>query len=356
MGEPDRSCIPVPGTLTPSAADPQSIAQVQLTMVDEDGAPFDVEPRNVLNRLWQQLRQRGLFPVVAVELEFYLLDRKRDAEGYLQPPCAPGTDDRNTQSQVYSVDNLNHFADVLYDIDELAKLQLIPADGAVAEASPGQFEINLHHTDNVLDACDDALALKRLVRLMAEKHKMHATFMAKPYEEHAGSGMHIHISMLNNKGENVLVDGDGEDSVLLKRALAGMIDLMPASMALLAPNVNSYRRFQPGMYVPTQASWGHNNRTVALRIPCGERQNHRVEYRVAGADANPYLVMAAILPAFCTGWIIPSCLCRKRWKVTVWNKRACRSRSARAMRCGSLCRTIICASASVSVSATFPCL
>ncbi len=185
--------------------------------------------------------------------------------------------------------------------DELAKLQLIPADGAVAEASPGQFEINLHHTDNVLDACDDALALKRLVRLMAEKHKMHATFMAKPYEEHAGSGMHIHISMLNNKGENVLVDGDGEDSALLKRALAGMIDLMPASMALLAPNVNSYRRFQPGMYVPTQASWGHNNRTVALRIPCGERQNHRVEYRVAGADANPYLVMAAIFAGILHG-------------------------------------------------------
>lgn len=99
----------------------------------------------------------------------------------------------------------------------------------------------------------------------------------------------------------MLVDGDGEDSALLKRALAGMIDLMPASMALLAPNVNSYRRFQPGMYVPTQASWGHNNRTVALRIPCGERQNHRVEYRVAGADANPYLVMAAIFAGILHG-------------------------------------------------------
>lgn len=119
----------------------------------------------------------------------------------------------------------------------------------------------------MLDACDDALALKRLVRQMAEKHKMHATFMAKPYEEHAGSGMHIHISMQNNRGENVFADASGEDSALLKRALAGMMDLMPASMALLAPNVNSYRRFQPGMYVPTQASWGHNNRTVALRIP-----------------------------------------------------------------------------------------
>ena len=133
----------------------------------------------------------------------------------------------------------------------------------------------------MLEACDDALALKRLVRLMAEKHKMHATFMAKPYEEHAGSGMHIHISMQNNRGENVLSDAEGEDSPLLKKMLAGMIDLMPSSMALLAPNVNSYRRFQPGMYVPTQASWGHNNRTVALRIPCGDRHNHRVEYRVA---------------------------------------------------------------------------
>lgn len=99
------------------------------------------------------------------------------------------------------MDNLNHFADVLTDIDDLARLQLIPADGAVAEASPGQFEINLHHTDNVLDACDDALALKRLVRTVAEKHKMHATFMAKPYEEHAGSGMHIHISILDRHGK-----------------------------------------------------------------------------------------------------------------------------------------------------------
>lgn len=231
---------------------------------------------------------------------------------------------------------------MLNDIDELAQLQLIPADGAVAEASPGQFEINLYHTDNVLEACDDALALKRPVRLMAEKHKMHATFMAKPYEEHAGSGMHIHISMQNNRGENVLSDTEGEDSPLLKKMLAGMIDLMPSSMALLAPNVNSYRRFQPGMYVPTQASWGHNNRTVALRIPCGDRHNHRVEYRVAGADANPYLVMAAILPVFCMA-LITSCRCRKKSKVTGWNRKAYPSRFARAMPQVSLSRMITCA-------------
>ncbi|ELY5826150.1 glutamine synthetase family protein [Cronobacter turicensis] len=301
LGEPDRRCVPVAGSLVPSATDPEYLGQLLLTMQDEDGTPFDVEPRNVLNRLWQQLRQRGLRPVVAVELEFYLIDRQRDAEGYLQPPCAPGTQDRNTQSQVYSVDNLDRFADVLSDIDELARMQRIPADGAVAEASPGQFEINLHHTDNVLQACDHALALKRLVRLVAEKHGMQATFMAKPYEEHAGSGMHIHISIVDDNGHNVLALPDGDDSALLKQALAGMIDMMPASMALLAPNVNSYRRFQPGMYVPTQASWGHNNRTVALRIPCGDRDSHRVEYRVAGADANPYLVMSAVLAGIVHG-------------------------------------------------------
>ncbi|ELY6246642.1 glutamine synthetase [Cronobacter universalis] len=301
LGEPDRRCVPVAGSLVPSATDPEYLGQLLLTMQDEDGTPFDVEPRNVLNRLWQQLRQRGLRPVVAVELEFYLIDRQRDAEGYLQPPCAPGTQDRNTQSQVYSVDNLDRFADVLSDIDELARMQQIPADGAVAEASPGQFEINLHHTDNVLQACDHALALKRLVRLVAEKHGMQATFMAKPYEEHAGSGMHIHISIVDDNGQNVLALPDGDDSDLLKQALAGMIDMMPASMALLAPNVNSYRRFQPGMYVPTQASWGHNNRTVALRIPCGDRDSHRVEYRVAGADANPYLVMSAVLAGIVHG-------------------------------------------------------
>ena len=301
LGEPDNVCMPIPGTLVPSAADPEHIGQLLLTMLDEEGTPFDVEPRNVLNNVWQALRRRGLFPVVAVELEFYLIDRQRDSEGYLQPPCAPGTQERNIQTQVYSVDNLNHFANVLSDIDALAQMQHLPADGAVAESSPGQFEINLQHTDNVLRACDDALALKRLVRQVAENHHLHATFMAKPYEEYAGSGMHIHVSMVDGQGKNLFADADGEDSALLKRALAGMIDLMPASMALLAPNVNSYRRFQPGKYVAHQASWGHNNRTVALRIPCGDPASHRVEYRIAGADANPYLVVATVLAGMLHG-------------------------------------------------------
>jgi gamma-glutamylputrescine synthase len=239
--------------------------------------------------------------VVAVELEFYLVDKKRDAEGFIQPPCAPGSDDRNMQSQVYSLDNLDHFSEVLRDIDTLARLQGIPADGALAEASPGQFEINLHHTRDVLSACDHAIQLKRLIRQVAENHGMTATFMAKPYEDYAGSGMHVHISMLDAADHNAFACDDGSDSPLLKRTLAGMIDLMPASMALLAPNVNAFRRFVPEAYVPLQASWGHNNRTVALRIPCGDIESRRIEYRVAGADANPYLVMSAILAGMLHG-------------------------------------------------------
>jgi len=125
--------------------------------------------------------------------------------------------------------------------------------------------------------------------------------LTKPYEEYAGSGMHVHISMLDAADHNAFARDDGSDSPLLKRALAGMIDLMPASMALLAPNVNAFRRFLPDAFVPLQASWGHNNRTVALRIPCGDLDNHRVEYRVAGADANPYLVVAAILAGILHG-------------------------------------------------------
>ncbi|PKH20191.1 glutamine synthetase [Enterobacterales bacterium CwR94] len=301
LGEPDNICFPVAGSLVPSAADPDHLAQLLLSMRNQDGTPFDVEPRNVLERLWQQLGDRGLFPVVAVELEFYLVDKQRDAEGAIQPPCAPGSDERNMQSQVYSVDNLDHFADVLSDIARLAKLQGIPADGALAESSPGQFEINLHHTKDVLSACDHAVLLKRLIRQVAESHGMNATFMAKPYAEFAGSGMHVHISMLDAADHNAFANDDGSDSPLLKRALAGMIALMPASMALLAPNVNAYRRFVPDAFVPLQASWGHNNRTVALRIPCGDTENHRVEYRVAGADANPYLVMSAILAGILYG-------------------------------------------------------
>lgn len=343
LGEPDNLCLPVTGTLVPSASDPQHIAQLLLTMCNQDGTPFDVEPRNVLNRLWQQLRNRGLFPVVAVELEFYLVDKKRDAEGFIQPPCSPGSDERNMQSQVYSVDNLDHFADVLRDIDDLARQQGIPADGALAEASPGQFEINLHHTRDVLRACDHAVQLKRLIRQVAENHGMTATFMAKPYEEYAGSGMHVHISMLDAADHNAFACDDGSDSPLMKRALAGMIDLMPASMALLAPNVNAYRRFVPDAYVPLQASWAIT--TGPLR--CGCRAGiSTIIVLSTGLRARmliPTWWYRLFLRGCCMGWI-PSCRCPIRSPATVTMPRVWHCRSARAMRCMSLTTAIRCRS------------
>ncbi|MGJ8513804.1 glutamine synthetase family protein [Carnimonas bestiolae] len=300
-GEPDLLCKPVLGTLVPVATDPDHNAQLLLTMLEEDGSAHRHEPRNVLANVWQQLKDRGLHPVVAVELEFYLLDRQRSDDGELQPPCSPTTHERSEQAQVYSLDNLDEFSCVLEEIDRLAAEQGLAAEGAVAEASPGQFEINLHHSQNILKACDDALMLKRLIRQVAERHGLQATFMAKPYSEHAGNGMHIHISLVDDAGNNVLSDDDLENTRVMEQALSGMLALMPDSMALFAPNVNSYRRFQPGMYVSTQASWGYNNRTVALRIPRSGQRDYRIEHRVAGADANPYLVVAALVASVLYG-------------------------------------------------------
>lgn len=295
LGEPDHRCIPIPGTLIPAASDPERVGQMLLTMLDDDETALNIEPRNILKWQWESLLSRGIRPVIAVELEFYLIDRERDENGRIQPPCSPVTQRRDVGAQVYSVDNLNDFDDFLQEVNAVAELQGLPLEGAVAEAAPGQFEINLLHTSDVLAACDQALSLKRLIHGVAERHGMEATFMAKPYPDEAGSGMHIHISIVDEAGNNLFSDGDGGDSPLLLNAVAGMIDLLPSSIALLAPNVNSYRRFQPGMYVPLHASWGHNNRTVALRIPRSEAQDHRIEHRVAGADANPYLVVSAIL-------------------------------------------------------------
>ncbi|WP_245598934.1 glutamine synthetase family protein [Halotalea alkalilenta] len=301
IGEPDRRCRPIPGTLSPSVNDPQKVAQLLLTMRDEHDRPCPLEPRNVLAGLLERLHRLGMRPVVAVELEFYLVDAAWDDQGQPQPPQVNEQGERDDQCQVYSVDDIDTFAAVLADIASAAEAQGLAAEGAVAEASPGQFEINLRHSDDVLKACDEALLLKRVIRQVAARHGLRATFMAKPYAQHSGSGMHVHLSLVDDQGRNLFATADGDDSEKLRQALAGMLALMPEAMALLAPNVNSYRRFQPGMYVPTRANWGYNNRTVALRIPSGGASARRIEHRVAGADANPYLAVAAVIAGLIHG-------------------------------------------------------
>jgi len=298
IGDADRVCRPLPGTLLPTPWRRQGRqGQLLMGMVEADDSPFFAEPRRVLARQLERLTARGLTPVVAVEMEFYLVDRERDALGMIQPPCSPTTGERATQSQLYSVSELDEYADFLEAVQAAAQVQGLPLDTMLKECAPGQFEITLKHGDDALAACDAAVLLKRLIKGVALDHGFEATFMAKPYGLEAGNGTHVHISLLDETGDNVFAatEGDPLGSATLHQAVAGLLALLPASVALFSPNMNSFRRFQPGLYVPMAPTWGFDNRSVAVRIPSGPNAARRIEHRVAGADANPYLLLAVLL-------------------------------------------------------------
>ncbi|WP_136249196.1 glutamine synthetase family protein [Halomonas borealis] len=297
-GDSDRVCRPVAGTLMPTPwLRGGKQAQLLMDMRNGEDGPFFADPRHVLTRQAERLSAVGLTPVVALELEFYLIDRTRDELGMAQPPRSPATGERATESQLYSINELDEYADFLEEVQAAAQAQRLPLDTALKECAPGQFEINLIHCDDVLKACDSAVLLKRLIKGVAIRHGFEATFMAKPYGGEAGNGMHVHMSLLDGEGHNVFSAADEQPlgTATLQHAIAGLMALMPASMALFAPNLNSFRRFQPGLYVPMTPTWGYDNRSVALRIPSGPNVARRVEHRVAGADANPYLLLATLL-------------------------------------------------------------
>lgn len=302
-GDGDRICFPVESHCRPVPWS-DGRAQLLMSMYEYDGSPLFCDPRHVLKKQLDAFQATGLRPVVAVELEFYLIDAKRDARGHIQKPINPDTGERESDTQVYSIDNLSGYDTFLKTLVEACRAQNLPATTAVAEYAPGQFEINLKHRDDPLAACDDAVLLKRLIRSVAQQCGFKATFMAKPYAEDAGNGMHIHISMLDANGQNAFAAGDNSavyqgnpaaQRPLLSQAIAGLLDTMQEGIAFYAPNVNSYRRLQPEMYVPMSAHWAFDNRTSALRIPAGDAKNLRIEHRVAGADANPYLVLASLI-------------------------------------------------------------
>ncbi|OXS16609.1 glutamine synthetase [Zobellella denitrificans] len=297
QGEGDRLCFPVPGTLSRVPWQDRPCAQVLMSMFENDGRPFVYDPRHVLRRVLDRFAELGLTPVVAVETEFYVVDRERDGQHQLQPPLSPVTGKRDKQCQVYSLSDLDDYCDFIESIHQSALTQQLPVDTAIAECAPGQFEINLKHRADAMQACDEAVLLKRLIKGVAARHGMEATFMAKPYNQEAGSGTHIHVSLLDEQGRNRFAseNDQGLGSALLRQAVAGVLALMPESMVVFAPNANSYRRFQPGFYVPMSQTWGADNRTVAVRIPGGSAEARRLEHRVAGADANPYLLVASIL-------------------------------------------------------------
>ena len=296
-GDPDASGVAIPNTLVPSPWAGPEYGQV-LMRLKEDGKrinPAFTEPRNILAAVEARFTEMGLTPVVACELEFDLIDPNRGPEGQPQPPFLPGTNRRDTNNQVYGLDHLDYYKPFIDDLRTWGDAQGVPTTAISVEFAPAQLEVNLAHQKSALVACDHAALLRRLVKGAAKAHGVEATFMSKPYLDRAGNGFHVHVSLLDKTGRNVF-DGNGVNgSEMLLHAIGGLRASMAESMAIFSANLNAFRRYQPHLFVPMATSWGYNNRSVAIRIPDGPNTARRLEHRVAGADANPYLTVAAIL-------------------------------------------------------------
>jgi glutamine synthetase len=300
-GDADRACVPVPDSLFPAPWMGPGVAQLQVQMLDHDGGPFYGDPRHLLDAVLDRYAARGWKPVVAVELEFYLVDVERTPAGHAQPPRSRYTGRRENRTQVNSMSELESVSDILEEIAAACEAQGVPAGPALAECGPSQWEVNLRHVADARQACDQAIRFKRIVKGVAHRNGVEATFMAKPYADAPGSGMHLHVSVLDRDGGNVFASEDVLGNELLKQAAAGLVETMGDGMAVFAPNANSYRRLRPELYVPMNATWGYNNRGVAVRVPVSGAGDRRLEHRVAGADANPYLVAATVLAGMLHG-------------------------------------------------------
>lgn len=295
-GDRDMLLWPVPGSMVrvPWASVPT--AQYIATVHDLDGTPHYADPRNALEKIVKRFElELGMKPVGAVELEFFLMDRASAMAGKPMAPQSLINEARPQHYQAYYLQDTEDFGPFFKDLYAMCEIQGLPAKTLISEYAPGQMEIVLRHRADVLKACDEGIMLKRLIKNVAEKHGLAATFMAKPYSAWTGSGMHIHVSLGDEDGNNLFAAEDPTQNELLMHAIGGLKAAMAESMLIFAPNANSYRRFRRNSYAPVSASWGINNRTVSLRIPAGPPKACHIEHRPSGADANPYLVMAAIL-------------------------------------------------------------
>jgi len=275
-------------------------AQVVADAVHHDGTPVAISSRQVLRRVLALYAERGWRPVVAPELEFFLTKINTDPDYPLEPPVGRSRR-QETARQSYGIDAVNEFDPVFEDVYDWCEAQGIDIDTLTHEAGAAQMEINFVHGDP-LALADQTFLFKRTVRQAALKHGIYATFMAKPIENEPGSAMHVHVSVYDVASEHNLFAGDGGErfSPLFLSFIGGLQKFLPAAMPLLAPNVNSYRRLRRYSTAPINVHWGIENRTVGLRVPDSDAQSTRVENRVAGADANPYLAIAATLAC---GWL-----------------------------------------------------
>ncbi|HWA89278.1 MAG TPA: glutamine synthetase family protein [Rhizomicrobium sp.] len=294
-GDPDGTAWPIPETIGRVWGEGPKRAQMMMTLYDTDGIVHPAEPRAALERVLARFAEMKLRPVAALELEFYLIDRERGENGVPLPPIDPMSGKRETAHSVYGIEDLDRYRVFLNALGEAAKVQGLPLSATSKEYAPGQFEANLKHQREAVLAADHCVFLKQVVTAAAKASGFDATFMAKPFPDRAGTGLHVHVSVLDEDGRNIFDDGSETGSDRLRHAIGGMQTLMPASMAVFAPSLNSYRRFQPDMFAPVNRRWGVNNRSVGLRIPMGPGEARRVEHRVAGADANPYLTLASVL-------------------------------------------------------------
>jgi glutamine synthetase len=298
-GDPDVDARIVPGSLSPVPWAKRPAAQALFRFYDRTGQPFFADPRYVLERSAKFLRDMKLDVVMAAELEFYLLDGKADRPT-ARVAKVPGLGRPQVGPQVYHPDDLWDIENFLNDVNDACAAQNLPVGTTTSEFAAGQFEINLHHVPDPVLACDHAVLLKRVVKSVARQHGFVACFMAKPFEESAGSGLHLHLSLVDRNGQNWFSRGKEKMasppySAAFRHAIGGLARTMAEATAIFAPNANSYRRLRPEMFAPVEPNWGSNHRNVALRVPISDAQNLRVEHRAPGADANPYLVTAAVL-------------------------------------------------------------
>jgi glutamine synthetase len=302
QGDGDLRAWPIPGTLVPLHNTTPPRAEVLMCMYGLDGQPMTSDPRHALARQVQAMAARGLHPAGAFELEFFLLANDRGPDGRVQPARDVLDGRPSSKTEVYSVDHLHGMLPLFSDIYAGAARAGITAETMISEYAPGQYELTLHYRKDVLQAADDLIRLKRIVRAQARAHGVTACFMAKPVEQYAGSGMHFHVSLLDDAGDNIFVEKvEGQWSDTIRHAIGGLRATMGESMLVFAPHANSWRRFAAQSYAPVSPTWGVNNRSVALRIPAGDIAARRIEHRPAGVDANPYLVAATVLAGILKG-------------------------------------------------------
>ncbi|OWU82866.1 glutamine synthetase [Oceanicola sp. 22II-s10i] len=286
----DHGPVPMPWLGSPAAL-------VPMWMYTDDGQPFAGDPRHALAAVLDRYAARGWRVEAAAEMEFYLVD---DTDEGLAPPVNPISGRPINGHAILSIRQLDAFDAYFTELYEACEAMEIPAESAISEAGLGQFEINMTHRD-AMAAADDVFLFKSAVKGLARKHGMAATFMAKPFAEDAGNGMHVHFSVLDAEGRNIFDNGGPEGTELLRHAVAGCLAGMAPSTLVFAPHGPSYDRIVPGAHAPIGACWAYENRTAAIRVPGGSPKARRIEHRVACGDNNPYLAMAMILGAALIG-------------------------------------------------------